>query len=144
MATKKNKKCAGGTPEFILYIGMLIIAAVVVSIFVKNILLQTKVIEEFRRENIAYSITSSINKNYYSAHNTKFELEFPKSVHFAFDYSQDAKSLIFDFKDELLSVPLLAKISSFNEGGGKIIDPKKICLSKDEEGITIQNQPCQL
>lgn len=143
MATK-SKMGAGGTPEFVLYIGMLIIAGVVVSIFVKNIYLQTRVIEEFRRENVAYSLTSSINKNYFSAHNLKFELQFPKNMHFGFDYSQDTKSMIFDFKDELLSIPLLAEISSFNDGEGKITDPRNICISKDEEGVNIQNRPCQV
>lgn len=140
MATA-NKKADTSTGEFILYIGMLLVSAVVVSIFVRNIFLQTRIIEDFRRENTAYSLIDSINEVYYSSHRIKLELDFPKNIHFTFDYIIDANSLIFTFKDEQMIIPTLAKISNFNQGE-KIEDPREICIFREEEGVVILNQRC--
>lgn len=141
MATTSNKKADTSTGEFILYMGMLVVSAVVVSIFVKNILLETRVIENFRRENTAYSIVDSINEVYYSNHKITLELNFPKNIHFSFDYSNDANSFIFTFADEQIIIPTLGKISNFNQGE-EIKDPRDICILKEEEGVVILNKKC--
>lgn len=140
MATT-NKKSDTSTGEFILYMGMLLVSLVVVSIFVKNILLETKVIENFRRENTAYSIIDSINEVYYSSHKITLELAFPKNIHFSFDYQNSANSFIFSFADEKMIIPTLAKISNFNQGE-EIKDPRALCILKEEEGVVILNKKC--